>query len=188
MTTPKRYDTCPNCGRQKRGVAALCKSCTRKPENEKASYDPERVAAIDSGWFREFCGLFFGEGAAMIIRNNSSFAPCLCFRLRDDDAAIVLEVQRQLGGRVLHSYKHDRDPSRGDQIEWRTTNLAHVKAITYRMLNESALPAKKLADIRAVYEFCLWRESAPLYLGDTNKQEAERQMRALQEGRKYRRF
>lgn len=179
-----RYDTCPNCGESKRTISKLCKVCSRKPQNRSADY---KISDFPESWFLEFRGLFMGEGSAMIIRNNRSFAPCLSLGLRDDDAQIIEDIRGRLGGRVIYNPNvHRRNPKHGGQIKWLTTNLDHCLEICNRLLNGASISAKKLEDIERVRDFCLWRRDhvGHFYTND-DREEAERQMKALQDSRLY---
>lgn len=175
-----KYDTCPLCGKPKRSVAATCKYCQRQSQNRV-----DFQITQDREWLTEFAGLFWGEGSAMIIRNNTSYSPALVLRLRDDDHLVIEDIQRHLGGRILHSYRNKTNPKHGNQIEWRTTNLEHCEIICRLLLDNSTLLAKKKNDVEAVLDFCRWRKTTGRYLTDEDREEAEFRMNALRESRMY---
>jgi hypothetical protein len=210
-----KYDKCPNCGGRKTSISALCRKChlrnvaesKAKPDNyicpicggkksfvsatcrgcrDKTHFDYEiDIWEVDREWFIGFTGLFMGEGAAMIIRNNDSYGVALAIRLRDDDAKAIRDIHDNLGGRLLYSHRRKKNRKHGNQYEWRTTNLNHVKELCKRMLELCTIPAKKLDDIEHVLSFCEWRESIPYYWTDETRAEAEDRLAALRKTRQY---
>lgn len=57
---------------------------------------------IDQVWQAEFRGFFWGEGTIAVNQktNGYSFAAVASIGLRSDDAAILMEFQRRLNGRI----------------------------------------------------------------------------------------
>lgn len=179
-----RYDTCPICGGPKRTVAKSCKKCWRQPQNRSAPVEIDYSIATPE-WLAEFAGLFWGEGSAMIVRNNTSYSPHLCICLRDDDAPMIKRIQEVLGGRILHSYLNKKNPNNGDMIEWRTTNLSHIVTIGQLLLQNSSFQAKKVNDLNQVIDFCTWRASCGRWFTDEERAEAERRFQHLRNSRKW---
>lgn len=182
LKNPANYDTCPLCGALKRKAAANCKDCRRHLSNTP----PEEInlSGVSDIWLAEFRGLFYGEGSAMIVKNGkASFAPILTIGLRDDDARVIIDIQRVLGGRIF--YQTRNNPNHGSVIRWREMNLYRCAQIC-KLLLQGRIPAKKMNDIRLVLDFCEWRMTTPYNFTDETRQEAERRFNELRESRTYR--
>lgn len=177
-----RYDICPECGEKKRMVSETCKTCQRQLQNQDTTLTVNHEL-LTHKWITEFRGFFVGEGCAAIIRNNTSYAPMLTIKLRDDDADILLDIQHRLGGRIL--YSKSRDETRGSQISWRALNVEQVLDICNLLLDQPSLPAKKLVDIALVKGFCEWRLTLPRYWSEEDRTEAERRLLELQAVKRY---
>lgn len=179
-----RHDVCPICGGPKRSVSARCNNCRRQSQNENLEYHINWKLATPV-WLSEFRGLFWGEGYAGIVRNNTSFSPVLALRLRDDDGDLIRDIQSKLGGRYLISQTSLKNPNAGDSLEWRTTDLDHCIELCH-MLLDSVLPAKKYRDTEAVLDFCTWRKTVPYFWTDKDRAIAEGKMLTLMASREYR--
>jgi hypothetical protein len=121
----------------------------------------------------------------MIIRNNQSFSPTLALRLRDDDKLMIEDIQRHLGGRLLHRYLNQKNPKHGNQIEWRVTNLDRCEIICRLLITYSQFFARKKNDVEAVLSFCIWRRSAGHRFTKEEREEAEFRFQALRQSRMY---
>lgn len=184
MEQDTRYDICPKCGGRKRTVSKTCKKCQSQSENLHSTCTIDYSLATPL-WIAEFSGLFWGEGSAMIVRNNTSFAAILCIRLRDDDYEVIRDIQQTLGGRLLHRYLHKKNPKHGNQVEWRTTNMEHILEIGNLVLEHSAFEAKKKHDLQRVLEFCAWRLNQDRFMTPSQREEAEKLMYSLRNSRLY---
>lgn len=176
----RRVD-CPVCGGPMLITSKTCVKCQTDNNRRKQSFAIDRSRLTDA-WLSEFCGLFFGEGSAMIVRNNRSFSVWLLLRLRDDDEPMVQEIIDILGGRT---FRRPPAGTHGGQIEWQTDHREHVAEICELILSHSVLPAKKRRDIEQVLDFCRWRDGQPLHFSEEVRQEAERRYQALRDSRKY---
>lgn len=178
----KRRVPCPGCGKPMVIGSQTCKLCQRQPQN--VGIGGEDLLSVDPLWLAEFRGLFYGEGTAMIIRNNSSYAPCIAIRLRDDDADMITQIHHKIGGRLLKSNRSRVNEKHGDQLEWRVTDMNRCRLICETLLT-GLLPAKKKRDIELVRDFCDWRSGTSYYFTEDERQEAERRFLEIREVRKY---
>jgi len=175
-----RYDICPVCGGYKRQPSKTCKACQSQPQNRGWNYEINLELTNEPFW-REFSGLFMGEGSAMIVENNSSFSVILSLGLREDDSVLIYHLRQILGGSVLR-----RKSKIGgyDVLMWRTTNMKHVLEISQKLLEFTSLPAKKVSDVQQVIEFCIWRlPRRGCRLLPEEREEGERRMFALRQSR-----
>lgn len=182
-----RYDTCPICGGKKRSVSKTCQKC-RYRLNDKPSQEPDQginYELLTLEWLSEFRGFFWGEGSAAIIPNNRSYSALLTIGLRADDLPALQDIQRRLGGFLVWNASASRqNPNAGLGVHWRVSKMPHVRDICSLLLERVVMPAKKVKDVRQVFDFCEWR--LPRYgcrLTDEERTEMKRRHTALLESR-----
>jgi hypothetical protein len=158
--TNLRYDLCPICGNRKRSVSQTCRKC-RYQLNDRPLQMPDTGIHHDllsPGWLAEFRGLFWGEGSAMIVPNQSSYSAILALNLRADDISAMQDIQARLGGFLVWSALGvNLRPHTHPQVQWRATRLDHVREICQLLLADIQLSTKKTEDVRQVLAFCDFR-------------------------------
>ncbi len=107
----------------------------------------------DDLWNAEFCGFAWGEASLLVHTYNRKgkqlFRAAFKIGLRDDDAEILYEFQRRLGGHIFGPYTYAKaNPA----MMWQVNNLEQLKRIR-DILSKGVLPAKKRNEIALWGEF-----------------------------------
>mgnify|MGYP001571258734 FL=1 len=109
---------------------------------------------VDAIWAAEFRGFFWGEGTIAVQiqnyeRHYRSISVSASIGLRTDDAAVLREFQRRLGGTLkIESY---RDGSGRTVTRWKTGVAAHNLRIAHLLESPTGLPFNKAKQL------ALWR-------------------------------
>lgn len=107
---------------------------------------------MDKDFGNWLAGFIDGEGCFGIYKRKDSSGWIFRFfvKLRDDDAAILHECQRRIGGTVR--YEKPKNPKWGGQVIWAVSSRKDCLALI-DMLDECPLRAKKQRDYQ------VWREA-----------------------------
>lgn len=133
---------------------------------------------VDPIWIAEFRGLFYGEGSVYIHKRNvqnwgenlhygptPTYRPDLKITLRDDDAPILIEVHRVLGGNL--SPRRPRRKGENPALSWQLVGFRQVyNVIDY--IADGTFKSKKIEQLRLLKEFCEVRFKMPEKLGLEN--------------------
>jgi hypothetical protein len=126
------------------------------------------VAAIDEAWYREFTGLFFGEGNIDICHKVNRGRDCTYIRLviclRSDDEPLLRNVQAHLGGTI--SRRSKARTTSHPQTSWTLSRAGTVYHVLLRMQQSALLPARKLVDVEIGLAWCRWRFTEPHWVND----------------------
>ena len=159
---------CPKCGGKKSRKSKTCSACHDRSENRSHNRgwvepDVSYLDKIPVSFWKEFVGLFCGEGTATLTRTNAgTIAARLSIHMRADDDLLLERIREVLGGAL----RHDQYATRNTMIKWQISQIHHVKRICELMLAHAELPYKKLFDIAHVLKFCEWRLQQPFHGAD----------------------
>lgn len=179
-TASWKTEPCPQCGQPKDKRAKLCRACRHYPKGKpytikghprqgKPGFDPQ---TIDFGWACQFAGLFWGEGCFQIgFRGRGLPRPMATIHLREDDAEMLHDIQRHLGGRVyaIHPKRDKRGFQANPQVTWQLDGYSEMLPLCDLMLAVCLLPSKKVQEVHLVRDYILWRQSIGTFPSEADK-------------------
>ena len=127
---------------------------------------PRMKSKLSSTWQAEFRGLFFGEGYIGVTKNGKGrrgtgpeYTARLQITLRDDDAEVIYDIQKKLGG-TIHRERRGRlaisangNPTQiKPYIVWRTRSFNDVRRIIH-ILEGGELPSRKREQLKIMHRF-----------------------------------
>ncbi len=141
--------------------------CQDAPRKVPISLDLMDYSYLDPVWVAEFRGFFMGEGCASIIagrryRSRPQYQPRLSIALREDDADVILDIHKHLGGNVIRCKRETRAnyPNTKPACQWQLVGFSKLTNLLPLLLS-GPLPSKKREDIEIIYKMCLTRLAMP---------------------------
>ena len=109
----------------------------------------------DEAFGHWLAGFSDGEGCFTVTKRSDSAGVVVAFqiKLRDDDADILYECQRRLGGTVIRI--KESNPKWGDQVVWRVRDMTSLQNLV-NLFEAHPLRAKKRKD------FEIWKQAVRL--------------------------
>lgn len=147
------------------------------------SFEPEYhpIETLDPIWAAEFRGFFYADGCITLEPGSggaNGFRPGLYINQREDNAAVLYDIESKLGGNTyIASKQSDRDAGlkSHDQARWYVVGYSGCKAVIEATnLHQPVTRANKAAQARILYQAILARLDMPSILREEDVETLER--------------